>query len=193
MTIDTQSAYNQALFAGMTDGASCMIPPTLLDGSTVDVVCPIVNQDGSEGTWSFTVRSDSTIVATPTYVETKPAPLTRATCKETPPEGQFQKDSTAWIGQCLHLWAWVFQFDSSTGPCSFLGYYGSSPHEYNFQFSNAVIRVDGGSVCDLLDPVVEDSLVELWALNMGTESYNTKIGGGNTYTVFQLVDVDIYG
>lgn len=125
-------------------------------------------------------------------VETKARPLIRTDCTATPPDGQFQKDSTAWTGQCLHFWAYVFQFDANTGPCSFLGNYGSTAYRYGYKFSGAIIRVDGGQRCDLLGPVVEGDMIEIWAVASGVESYSTTIGGTNTYTVFQLVDVTVY-
>jgi hypothetical protein len=177
-------------FAQGVPASTCAWPATLIEPQRM--TCSVVNADQSEGTWTFTLNTDMSVVG-PVYAETKAAPLTRAKCTETPPEGQFQKDSTQWIGRCLHFYANVFQFDANTGPCSFLGHYGSSPHGYNFEFSDAIIRVDGGDRCNLLGPIVQDSLVEAWAVDSGIESYETTIGGTNTYTVFDLVDIVAYG
>jgi hypothetical protein len=70
-------------------GAPCDVPPTLIDGDTAEVACVVTNPDGSEGVWSFAVASVSHVAIAPSYVETRPAPLSRDTCRETPPDGQF--------------------------------------------------------------------------------------------------------
>lgn len=191
LSIDKGAVYAVANANGLPPNTSCPMPETMKQGTTAFVVCAIVNPDKSAGVWAFTLQADSTIFDLK-YTQTKAAPPTRATCTVTPPEGQFQKDSTATKGQCLHFWATVFQFDANTGPCSFLGDYGSSPHRRNYEFSDAIIRVDGGASCALLGPVVEDSLIEVWAVNTGVESYDTTAGGSNTYTTFDLVDVVVY-
>ena len=77
--------------------------------------------------------------------------------------------------------------------CSFLGHYGSSPHDNFLDFSDAIVRVDGGMLCGFLDPIVQDDLVDVWAKNVGVESYTTTIGGSNAYTVMELVDIVRYG
>jgi hypothetical protein len=190
--IDVESALAQARFGGLPEGAACNIPTEVVEGSSKAVTCPVANGDGSEGVWSFTVDAAST-VSGQSYVETKAAPLTRDNCQETPPEGQFQKDSTSSLSRCLHFWAYIFQFDANTGPCSFLAYYGSSPHRRNYEFSDAIIRVDGEDNCELLGPIVEGTTVEVWAANNGTQSYDTTAGGSNTYTKFSVVDIAEYG
>jgi hypothetical protein len=192
VAIDAESALAQARFGGLPEGASCNIPADIVEGSSEAVTCPVANFDGSEGVWSFTVDSAST-VSSQSYSETKAAPLTRDNCQETPPEGQFQKDSTSSLSRCLHFWAYIFQFDANTGPCKFLAWYGSSPHRRNYEFSDAIIRVDGEDRCDLLGPIVEGTTVEVWAVNNGTQSYDTTAGGSNTYTQFSVVDITEYG
>lgn len=142
---------------------------------------------------------------------TAPAPvLTKDMCVETPPQATFQKDGGATIGQCLHFWATVFQFDANTGPCAFLASYGSSPFRRNYEFSNAIIKVEGlkgagitvpavaGKVqlpndsCTQLGPIADGDEVEVWAINLGQQSYSTTTGGSNTYTLFGLVDAYKY-
>lgn len=190
--VDEAAALASATAAGLPAGiTTCRFPNEIEIGDSSRVTCRVVNFDGSEGTWSFELSSDMTATS-PRYVETKARPLNRTDCIATPPDGQFQKDSTAWTGQCLHFWAYVFQYDANTGPCSFLGNYGSTAYRYFYRFSDAVIRVDGGQRCDLLGPVVEGDMIEIWAVASGVESYSTTIGGTNTYTVFELVDVTVY-
>jgi hypothetical protein len=192
VSVDEAAALANATSVGLPAGiTTCEFPKEIEVGNSITVVCRVVNLDGSEGTWGFGLNSDMTTTP-PTYVETKARALTRADCTTTPPDGQFQKDSTAWTGQCLHFWAYVFQFDANTGPCSFLADYGSAAYNYNFKFSDAIIRVDGGRHCDLMGPVVESDMIEVWAVANGVESYSTTIGGSNTYTVFDLVDVTVY-
>lgn len=190
--VDEAAALSSATAAGLPAWVTtCGFPTEIKIGYSSSITCSVVNLDGSEGAWSFELSSDMTATP-PAYVETKARPLNRTDCTATPPDGQFQKDSTAWTGQCLHFWAYVFQFDANTGPCSFLADYGSAAYRYSYKFSDAIIRVDGGERCHLLAPVVEGDMIEIWAVATGVESYTTTIGGTNTYTVFELIDVTVY-
>ena len=194
--VDPALAWVNAQAAGVPAEAICPTWPTLMPpNGTRNISCTIVNPDLSEGTWAFTLNADIS-VSPPAYTETKaapPPPLTRDQCVDTPEQGQFQKDSRAYLGQCLHFWASVFQFDANTGPCSFLASYGSAPHDRNYEFGDGIVRIDGGIMnCGLLGPVVDDSLVEVWAKALDVESYSTTIGGTNTYTVFEVVDIAVY-
>ena len=189
IVVDQAVAITNAQVHGVRADATCAWPGTVVAAAAVQ--CTVVNDDLSEGTWTLTLNPDMSITD-PVYVETKARPLTPEDCPSTPEQGQFQKDSTAYTGQCLHFWGNVFQFDANTGPCSFLGKYGSSPWEQNYEFSDAIIRVDGGANCGLLGPVVDGSFVEVWAKATGTESYSTTIGGTNTYTVFEVVNIAVY-
>ena len=148
IAVDPAVVQLNAEAAGLPGGLTCAIPETIVDSGSAS--CIAANPDGSEGVWNIRFVSDFTVPEAPTYTETKAAPLTRASCTETPPDGQFQKDSTDSLGRCLHFWAYVFQFDANTGPCQFLAHYGSKKYSYNFEFSDAIIRVDGGANCDLL-------------------------------------------
>ena len=141
---------------------------------------------------TVTLNSDKT-ASVSEYTITKQAPPSRATCTVEPPTGQIAKGSAPWTGQCVHFFAAVFQFDTNTGPCDFLGNYSSTRENRSYNFEGGTVRVSADTTnCDLLTPVVEDSLVEVWALVQGDESYDTTIGGTNTYTVMQLVDIEVY-
>lgn len=162
----------------------------------------------SDGSYDQYVCVDGAFVfkrtVLPTTTTTQP-PLTREACMETPPEGVFGKDAGAYVGRCLHFWSNVFQFDANTGPCSFLGKYGSGAYNRWYDFGDAIVRIDGerdGEVlppgvprgtCNLLTPIVEDDLVEVWAVAESVESYSTTAGGSNTYTVFKIIDIVKYG
>lgn len=165
------------------------------------------NQKG-DGSYDQYVCVDGTFVFKRTVLPTTTTslpPLTREACLETPPEGVFAKDSGAYVGRCLHFWAYVFQFDANTGPCSFLGRYGSGAYNDWYDFGEAIVRVDGErdggalppgvprGTCDLLTPIVADDLVEVWAVAESVDSYSTTGGGSNTYTVFKIVDIVKYG
>lgn len=49
---------------------------TIVSGQTAVVACAVVNEDASEGTWNFTIASDSSVTGAASYVETRPAPTT---------------------------------------------------------------------------------------------------------------------
>jgi hypothetical protein len=133
--------------------------------------------------------------------------VTKEQCEETPPQKIFVKDSRATEGRCLHFWARVFQFDQNTGPCNFLAKYGDAPHRRWSDFGDAIVSVEGlrgeggvvngvsipGETCALLAEIVEDDLVEIWGVNVTTESYSTTSGGSNTYTLFAIIDIIKYG
>lgn len=142
-----------------------------------------------------------------TTTSTIPAPmLTKEMCTETASEGQFMKDSVALTGTCMHFWANVFQFDSNTGKCSLLANYGDGPARYNFDYDGGIIRVDGSTgpgkivqstagrvqlppdSCVQLGPITQGDNIEVWGIVLGVESYSTKMGGSNSYTVIGLVD-----
>ena len=163
-----------------------------------------------------TVRKTTTTTSTSTTLAPLPV-LNRDYCTNTPVEGIFTKDGDATKGQCLHFWVNIFQFDANTGPHQFLGYYADSPHWRRWDFSDAVVKVecsDGVTsqtwrnfasdqdfdtyampprdACFLLEPITQDDLVEVWAVNIGTDSYETTMGGSNSYTQFAIVDIAKY-
>jgi hypothetical protein len=171
------------------------VPVVATDAHTGDTKGPCASgevlADSDNDGWGSCIQSPPT---TPPTTLPAPPPLTRQDCTATPEQLQFQKNSLATQGLCLHFWAYVFQFDANTGPCAFLGYYGSGPHNRNYNFSDAIIQVEGNAYtnCGLLGPVVDGSFIEVWAVNDGTESYDTTAGGSNTYTKFSLVDIAVY-
>jgi hypothetical protein len=133
-------------------------------------------------------------------------PVVKEECQDIPPAGVFQKDSASYVGTCIHFWANVFQFDANTGPCSFLGFYGNYPAQYNFQYEGGTVRVDGreqptgvsvadgsrsvpGGTCGLLGPIVDGDNVEVWGVVDSVDSYSTTVGGTNTYTIVKIVDI----
>ena len=153
------------------------------------------------------VSTTSTTRPPTTTTTALPAPvLTKEMCTETASEGQFMKDSVALVGTCMHFWANVFQFDSNTGKCSLLANYGDGPARYNFDYDGGITRIDGstgsGKVvqsaagrvqlppdsCAQLGPITQGDNIEVWGIVLGVESYSTKMGGSNSYTVIGLVD-----
>ena len=161
-----------------------------------------------------TTKAPKTTTTSTTTTLPPLAVLSRDYCTNTPPDGIFTKDGNATKGQCLHFWANIFQFDANTGPHQFLGHYGDTSHYRNYQYSDATVSVEcidamdedtwraftltqgfeayaipPQNTCALLGPFAQDDMVEIWAVNWGTASYSTTMGGTNSYTQFVLVDI----
>jgi len=198
--------------------SSCGSSTTSEQSSNTDSASPPGTEAPEEPETSETLPSTTTSTTSTTTTTLAPLPvLTRDDCSETLPEGVFTKDSASYQGSCIHFWASVFQFDSNTGPCQFLGKYADGPRSRWYEFSDAIVSVSGEKEetdfriaellypglkltkappqrnCDLLAPIVADDLVEVWGLILGVDSYSTVGGGSNSYTVIQVVDIQKYG
>jgi hypothetical protein len=80
--VDLFAAQVAAEAAGLPPGIPCNYPATILAGDSALITCAVVNSDASEGDWSFTLASDHSVGAAPSYLQTKAAPPT------TPPPTQ---------------------------------------------------------------------------------------------------------
>lgn len=74
--VNTWAAQAGAEALGLPAGTPCAYPASIVSGQTAVVACAVVNQDASEGTWHFTIASDSSVTGSADYVETRPAPTT---------------------------------------------------------------------------------------------------------------------
>lgn len=78
VAVNTWLAQAAAQASGLPNGTVCTYPATIVAGQISVINCPVGNLDGSEGTWSFVLASDSTLQSAVSYTETKPAPPTTA-------------------------------------------------------------------------------------------------------------------
>jgi hypothetical protein len=196
---------------GCSDSSNSEANPVTTDESKVSSA-PVDTE--AQVTEAPTTKAPKTTTTTTTTTLPPLPVLSRDYCTNTPPDGIFTKDGNATKGQCLHFWANIFQFDANTGPHQFLGRYGDTSHYRNYQYSDATVSIEcidamdedtwrsftltqgfeayaipPQNTCALLAPIAQDDMVEIWAVNWGTASYSTTMGGTNSYTQFVLVDI----
>jgi hypothetical protein len=95
---------------------------------------------------------------------------------------QLAKNPDAFIGTNLITYGVVTQFDSATGKCAMRLNTAHTSAEFSFDYDNNTLAISGDaeSVCPVLDPVVQDDHVKLWATVLGAYEYETAIGGTAT-------------
>lgn len=101
------------------------------------------------------------------------------------------KDPDAHIGQKFRIYGYVTQFDAATGPESFLAdtatTRGGDWYDYD---TNTLISAENAN---LFKNVVEDDLVTLYVEVLGSESYDTQIGGNTTVPSLKANIVNVTG
>lgn len=103
---------------------------------------------------------------------------------------QVVKDPDRYIGRAYQLWACVWQFDSATGADSFLAQasYGRQEYWYSDGKDAAFIGTESA-----LGDVVEDDVVFMRAIVLGSYTYDTAIGGSNTVPSFAVRSISVKG
>ena len=101
------------------------------------------------------------------------------------------KDPDAHVGQKFRIYGYVTQFDSATGPDTFLAdtaaVRASEWYDYDV---NTLVSADNAN---LFKNVVEDDLVTLYVQVLGSQSYDTQIGGNTTVPHLQANMVKVTG
>jgi hypothetical protein len=99
---------------------------------------------------------------------------------------QLMKSPDDYLGQGYIVWACISQFDSATGPGAFRGqaYYKNAEYWY-LDGTNAVFVGDEGT----LRPFVQDDVVLMNTIDLGSYSYETTIGGTLTVPEFAVVKI----
>lgn len=105
---------------------------------------------------------------------------------------QLAKNPDAFIGSNLIAYGVVTQFDSATGKCAMRLNTGHTIAEFSFDYSNNTLAISGDaeSVCPVLDPVVQDDHVKLWATVLGAYEYETAIGGTATAILLEVHQIE---
>jgi hypothetical protein len=93
------------------------------------------------------------------------------------------KSPDAYIGKTYQLWACISQFDAATGDDTFRGQASNKRREYWYSDGeNALFTGDSGRLVDF----VQDDVVVMNVMVLGSFSYDTQIGGNTTAPWFSI-------
>jgi hypothetical protein len=95
-----------------------------------------------------------------------------------------------YIGTGYTLWGCISQFDAATGLDSFRAETSNKKREY--WFSDGVNAFFNGDASRLAD-FVQDDVVYMKVLSMGSISYDTQNGGNTTVPLFEIVSISRKG
>jgi hypothetical protein len=137
--------------------------------------------------------------AAPTLAPT-PAPTRKPTPAPTPKLTYATLTSRSWAklvkspdtytGQGYVLWGCIFQFDAATGLDSFLAQASYRNESYWFSDGeNAAFTGDASKLADF----VEDDVVYMKVVSLGSYSYDTQAGGNTTVPQFRVVSISRKG
>ena len=101
----------------------------------------------------------------------------------------YLKDPERHAGQRLVLYGTVRQFDSVTGPESFLANVSAVPNSEVSETESALIYGDKA----LLGPIVEGDTVKMHVKLLGTMSYENAVGGEMTLPSFSVHIAEVTG
>lgn len=100
------------------------------------------------------------------------------------------KDPDAVEGDCHVLHVVIWQYDSRTGPCSFLGAMSDRAHEYRHQYGEDA-AFTAGDACSDLEGIDADDHVKVWATGGGPYRYDTAAGGTNEIPMWSIEKVEL--
>ena len=86
-------------------------------------------------------------------------------------------------GKAYEIWGCIFQFDAATGTDAFLAQASNKKQEYWFSDGEnaAFVGTD-----DKLADFVEDDVVQMKVISLGSYSYDTQAGGNTTVPKFEV-------
>lgn len=137
-----------------------------------------------------TAKPTSEPTEEPTTEPAKPKPHKHITTRKF---RKIAKDPDSYIGKRVIIFGEVTQFDSATGPKTFLAdsgaakkypEYGFVDYEQNSMFTGTKTQLGG---------IVQDDLVKVRATCLGSMDYDTQIGGQTTVPLFQVDKIKRYG
>ncbi|MFE6835654.1 hypothetical protein ACFVFI_12590 [Streptomyces sp. NPDC057705] len=102
------------------------------------------------------------------------------------------RDPDGHITKAYKLYGYITQFDSATGKTTFRANIGASKLSASKWYDYDANAIFLGSTADLAD-VVEDDMVELQVMCMGSQTYSTTLGGSQTVPYFVIHKVKRYG
>jgi len=100
------------------------------------------------------------------------------------------KSPDTYTGKGYVLWGCIFQFDAATGLDSFLAQ--ASYRKESYWFSDGENTAFTGDASKLAD-FVEDDVVYMKVVSLGSYSYDTQAGGNTTVPQFRVVSISRKG
>ena len=94
------------------------------------------------------------------------------------------KSPDSYLGKTYQLWACISQFDAATGDDTFRGQASNKKREYWFSDGDNVLFTGD---TDRLADVVEDDILVMSVLSLGSFTYETQIGGETTVPLFEVI------
>ncbi len=121
-----------------------------------------------------------------------------AACEKVSPDA-LEKNPADYENKCVHLYAYIVQYDSNTGPCSFHAEISDrrSRRWYDYDIRSAFGYEDSSVLsalrtdCPELDGIDGDDFVEVWATGLGAFTYDTAMGGSNTVPSFRIEKIEL--
>jgi hypothetical protein len=101
------------------------------------------------------------------------------------------KSPDDYIGQGYRLWACVTQFDSATGSDTFRADAANKNLKDEYWLDGVNVLFTGAS--SELSDVVEDDVVQVNVLVLGSLNYDTQIGGETTVPLFEVLHISHKG
>ncbi|MEH3156505.1 MAG: DUF2510 domain-containing protein [Gordonia paraffinivorans] len=100
------------------------------------------------------------------------------------------KNPDSHLGEKVVVYGKVTQFDAATGKDQLRASVDGQPQEYNIFTTNTVVKE---GISGILDNVVQDDLVTIYARVDGSLSYDTTMGGSTTVPKLTAYVVDVTG
>jgi hypothetical protein len=94
------------------------------------------------------------------------------------------------VGERIIIYGRVWQFDNATGPTYFLADTAGTQQEDWFDYE---IQAAMQGTADMFSNVVEDDIFKAWVTVMGSQTYETAIGGENTVPLFSVGQIEVIG
>ena len=103
------------------------------------------------------------------------------------------RGTSAFVGDCLVMFAIPFQWDSRTGECAFLARWdGANRGTRSFRYDGDGLSQAGSTVCtNGLEGADQDDLLKLWVEVVGTYTYDTAAGGTNAVPQLTIVKAEL--
>lgn len=147
----------------------------------------IVSASGGNKSSPSTTRATTQPTQVPTRIPTQsPTPSfdeVKAAAK-TLPYDQLEKDASSLRGTWVYYDAKIFQFDSNTGPNSFL----AEVEKGKYDIWDGLVMVSVAAGAPGID---KDDLIRMWAKVEGAESYTTGMGASKTVPKLTAVKVEL--
>ena len=96
------------------------------------------------------------------------------------------KAPDTYLGNTYKIWACISQFDAATGADTFRAQ--ASYQKETYWYTNGSNSVFTGDATELLD-FVQNDMVQMNVVSLGSLSYDTTLGGSTTVPAFEVITI----